>query len=145
MKIKNGDIELINTLLTKEVTVSAKDNRLRGKFLRKLLTHYKEDYIPQRTDTVKYFATKDENNKPIGNGNSFEISKDKLFLCQVQLDELDNEYFVIEDSPTNKELFETVYKIITDDSFKVEGELSIVHDELCEELELSLEKLNKVE
>lgn len=145
MKIKNGDIELINTLLTKELTLNAKESRLRGKFLRKLLSYYKDEYVPQRADVVKLFAIKDENNSPIGNGSSYEIAKENYFTCQVALDELDNEYFIIEDSEQNKEMFETVYKIITDDSFLVEGELSIVHDELCEELEISIEKLNNEE
>lgn len=145
MKVKNGDIELINTLLTKDVTLSANESRLRGKFLRKILKHYREDYIPQRTDTVKYFAIKDDDNQPIGNGSSYEIAKDKLYTCQVELDVLDNEYFEFEDNNQHKEMLLTVYKIITGDSFQVEGELSIVHDELCEELEISLDKLNNME
>lgn len=137
MKIKNGDIELINTLLTKELTLSAKDSRLCGRFLRKIIAQYKNNYVPERTEVLKHFAIKDEFNKPIGVGSSFEIAKENIFMCQIQLDELDNEYFEIED---DKLMLETVYKIITADNFNVEGELSIVHDDLCEEIELILEK-----
>lgn len=142
MKIKKQDIEIL-VLLTKDLKLNARESRFRTRFNKILLKHLQEVYYPERIETITYFALKDENGEVIKDekGN-FTIPPENVDAFSVEIANVENEIFTIETNDDNKQMFETVYSILTSETMEVVGEYADVHDEVCEELERVIEHYN---
>lgn len=138
MQIKKYQMESISRLLfSKSIKLSPTDSRLRTRFMRQLEKHY-DDYIAELNDLLAYYKHQKED-------GTFYVPDAHQEVLNNEITNLGKEYVELSVDLMNEQMLRAVYRILTKDEMEVPSEDSIVHDEVCTELERVFEELNNKE
>lgn len=141
MKIKNYQIMSMIELLH-PLKMSAKNSRLKVKFLKELITHQKE-YI----DTNDYqlqlqYANRDDNNDIIFEDEEktkFKVSSEYFAEKEILL----NEDFIFEMNESNKITLLFISELLLEGDFEIGGDSAFYYEYWYEEAEKVLDFYNK--
>lgn len=133
MKIKNSYIATLANLLY-EIELTGTDSRMRTK-LWKILVQEVNNIDSEIAQLVEDFKKVDKEGNPIfkNENDKFPIVDDEKF--NTPYIELMNESFFIDNNEQNKKMLTTVANIFLKQDIKVNMDLAIIYDEICEEFE----------
>jgi len=141
MKIKNSYIATLANLLY-EIELTGTDSRMRTK-LWKILVQEANNIDSEIAQLVEDFKKVDKEGNPIFKNENDKypiVHEDKFNAPYI---ELMNENFFIDNNEQNKKMLTTVANIFLKEDIKVNMDLAIIYDDICEEFENVLAYYNE--
>lgn len=137
MRIKNYQIASMIELLY-PLTMSAKNSRLKVKFLKQLMTHQQEYIATNDSQLQLQFANRNEEGDIIFEDEEktkFKVSDEYFMEKQILL----NEEFIIEMNESNKMTLLFIADLILEGEFEISGDIAFFYEDWCEEAEKVIE------
>jgi len=131
MQLKNSEINGLAGFLAAE-KLGGKASRMRTKFL-KLLNESINETEEFRKELLEKYSKKDDEGNALIEDNSYVIEDVETFNKEYL--ELMNEYFVIDETHSKREVLQQVKRILENTNTEFEGAKAFQYDSWCEAFE----------
>lgn len=143
MKIRNYNIPLLADVLY-ELKLKGKESRMRTRFRKMILEHYANIVEPERLQLIEEYAVRDENGEI-----QYEDEEKKRITLKAdfysEFNELINEYYIIEENETNKDMLLNIAQIMLNADYDFSEDLADLYDLWCDEFERIIEQYEEHE
>jgi len=143
MKIRNYNIPLLADVLY-GLKLKGKESRMRTRFRKMILEHYANIVEPERLQLIEEYAVRDENGEILYE----DEEKTRITLkadFYSEFNELINEYYIIEENETNKDMLLNIAQIMLNADYDFSEDLADLYDIWCDEFEKIIEQYEERE
>lgn len=145
MKITNYEVPRLAELLF-NLKLKGKDSRMRTRLINKLNDYIKDTLNREEYELLLEYGLKDANNKFVVNHDGgYALIPEKANEYYIEMNTLQNESFVIDESESNKEMLLSVAHSIINCDLELDSEMAMLWDKWCGQFEEFIDKNKSVD